>query len=183
MTLRPAHLAHLVRRFFASFRPGGITDADRAWVASTLTPNEFELYERMSRQDQRHSLEVARRAEFALVDLVTDEFTDQDRAMVLSAALLHDVGKSASGLGTYARVIATLSGMVGGRSMAQAWQQRRGITRRVGMYLRHGEIGADLLRLAGSDPRVVAWSREHHLPAQEWTMPRPLGELLVAVDR
>ena len=102
--------------------------------------------------------------------------------MVLAAALLHDVGKSAAGLGTFGRVVATLSGMVGGRGMAPLWADRRGFTRKVGLYLRYGEIGADMLRLAGSDPLVVAWSLEHHLPAEQWSMPRTAGELLVAAD-
>ena len=56
----------------------------------------------MSRADRRHAAGVARRVEVALGDEATRP--------VLAAALLHDVGKTESGLGTYGRVIATISG-------------------------------------------------------------------------
>ena len=92
---------------------------------------------------------------------------------MLAAALLHDVGKTDSGLRTYGRVVATLSAAVAGHDAAHAWSQRRGFTRKVGLYLRHAELGADQLALAGSDPLTVAWAREHHDPPERWTVPRP----------
>jgi hypothetical protein len=166
-----------VARFFASVRPRRVSPAGHAWVAATLSAAELELFDRMSGPDQHHSLEVARRVEATM-----GELEPSLHPTVLCAALLHDVGKSAAGLGTYGRVVATLSGMVGGRGFAEAWQSRRGFTRKVGLYLRYGEIGADMLRLAGSDPLVVAWSTEHHLAPERWTMPRSAGEVLVAAD-
>jgi hypothetical protein len=126
--------------------------------------------------DRRHAVGVARRVDGALAGDVAD------RRPVLAAALLHDVGKTVSGLGTYGRVIATLSGAAGGRDQALAWSETRGFTRRVGLYLRHPELGADQLALAGSDPLTVAWAREHHLPADQWSVPTVLGEVLKAAD-
>ena len=74
---------------------------------------------------------------------------------VLAAALLHDVGKNECGLGTYGRVIATVSGAAIGRDAdtIRAWTRTRGFTRRVGLYLQHPKLGGDLLGMAGSDPR------------------------------
>lgn len=106
-----------------------------------------------------------------------------DRRDVLVAALLHDVGKTIAGLGTYGRVIATLSGVVGGVGMAEHWQQTQGFTRRVGLYLRYPELGAELLEVAGSAPIVVAWSRDHHRDPATWSVPVELGELLVRCDK
>ena len=103
----------------------------------------------MSNPDRRHTAGVARRVERALGNEATDP--------VLAAALLHDVGKSVSGLRTYGRVIATLSAKVAGREMAEAWTQTRGFTRRVGLYLEHPRLGGDLLAMAGSDPLTEAW--------------------------
>lgn len=101
---------------------------------------------------------------------------------VLVAALLHDVGKLESGLRTYGRVVATVSGKVAGADMAHTWRRQRGFARRVGLYLLHAEIGGDLLALAGSDPLAVAWAREHHLPPDEWTVPAAVGAVLKAAD-
>ena len=137
----------------------------------------------MPSADRRHAVGVARRVDEALAD-DTGEADDTvvDRRPVLAAALLHDVGKTVSGLGTYGRVIATLSAAVGGRDQAEAWSTTRGFTRNVGLYLRHPELGADQLALAGSDPLTVAWAREHHLPAERWTVPPDLGEILKTAD-
>jgi hypothetical protein len=130
----------------------------------------------MPAADRRHAVGVARRVDDALGADVAD------RRAVLAAALLHDVGKTASGLGTYGRVIATLSAAIGGRDQAEAWSETRGFTRRVGLYLRHPELGGDQLALAGSDPLTTAWAREHHLPPDRWTVPVPVGEVLKAAD-
>jgi hypothetical protein len=169
-----ASLSHLSRRFFTSLRPGGPSSTDRDWVAAQLTDPELELWERMSGPDRRHSVEVARRVERSL--------GNEARLEVLAAALLHDVGKSVAGLRTYGRVIATLSAAVTGHHMAYRWSESRGFVRRVGLYLRHPELGGDLLELAGSHPLTVAWAREHHHPDDQWSIPRPIADALHAAD-
>ncbi|MEY2569374.1 MAG: hypothetical protein QOE35_3903 [Actinomycetota bacterium] len=168
-------VVHLARRFFGSLRPGGPSQADEAWVADVLGSGELELWRRMGGADRRHAVGVARRVSDAL---------GPERAMtpVLAAALLHDVGKTASGLGTYGRVVATVAGGAAGRSSAQAWSERGGFTRRVGLYLRHPELGADMLVIAGSDPLTVTWAREHHLPPDRWTLPAGVACALKAAD-
>ena len=169
--MKPAHLA---KRFFGSLRPGGPALEDEAWVAELLLPGERKAWGRMSGADRRHAVGVARRVERAIGNEATRP--------VLAAALLHDVGKVTSGLGTYGRVVATLSGAFAGHESAEAWSEGRGFTRRVGLYLRHAELGAEMLELAGSHPLTVAWTREHHLPPEEWTLPRPVAEALKDAD-
>lgn len=166
--------AHLAKRFATSMWPAPVRAADERWAAEVLIPGELDLWRRMSRADRRHAAGVARRVQRALGDAATRP--------VLAAALLHDVGKVASGLGTLARVPATLAGMAAGRSMAELWSTKRGFTRATGLYLRHAELGADMLAVAGSDPLTVAWAREHHLPAERWTLPTELAEALKSAD-
>jgi hypothetical protein len=165
---------HLIRRFFGSLSPFEPRPDDEAWVAHVLSDEEVRLWHRMSRADRRHAVDVARRVERALGHEASDA--------VLAAALLHDVGKTAAGLGTLGRVGATLVSIGGGRVMAREWSRSGGVTRRVGLYLRHDELGADMLTLAGSDPLTVAWARQHHQPAQEWTVPEQVGTVLKAAD-
>ena len=169
-----ASTGHLVKRFFGSLRPGGPPAVEETWVATVLLPGEHELWTHMKGADRRHAVGVARRVEVALGDEATPP--------VLAAALLHDVGKTVSGLGTYGRVVATVSGKVAGHDMAVAWTETRGFTRRVGQYLEHPRLGGDLLGMAGSDPLTEAWAREHHSPTDEWTVPSHLAEALKAAD-
>jgi hypothetical protein len=149
---------HLARRFVGSLRRGG--PPDEAWAVAQLTAGERALWQRMSDADRRHAVDVAHTV------------GDDAPRPVLAAALLHDVGKVESGLGTFARVGATLLGLAG----RDRWRGR------IGRYLRHDELGAGLLEAAGSDPLTVAWAREHHLPRARWTVPLDVGDALKAAD-
>lgn len=178
MKLRPAHRA---RRFFRSLVARRASAADLEWAATYLSESEQRLFARMSAADQAHALGVARAVEANLhrVGLAPE---DPDARWVMAAALMHDVGKTVPGLGTYGRVAATLSGAVGGASMAPVWADKRGMTRRIGLYLQYPKLGADLLAVGGSDERVVAWAAEHHEPEEDWSIPADIGRLLVAAD-
>ena len=71
-----------------------------------------------------------------------------------------------------------------GRDMADAWSQRSGVIRRVGLYLRHPELGADRIRLAGGPEDAAAWTAAHHHP-ERWAatgIPEPVVVALVACD-
>jgi hypothetical protein len=167
-------MLHLARRFFGSLWPGGPGPQDEAWARSHLLEGEARLWGRLSGPDRRHAVAVARR--------VDESLGDEAVRPVLAAALLHDVGKLTAHLGTYGRVVATLSGAVAGRETAEAWSNTFGFTRRVGLYLCHPQLGGDLLTVAGSDELTVTWAREHHLPPEQWTVDRRLAEVLKAAD-
>ena len=167
-------MLHLARRFLTSLWPAGPGPEAEGWARASLLDGERDLWRRLSGPDRRHAVGVARRVEATLgADAVRP---------VLAAALLHDVGKLTSGLGTFGRVLATLSGAVAGRETAEAWSTTFGLTRRVGLYLRHPQIGADLLVAAGSDPLTATWAGEHHLPPEQWTVDRRLADALKAAD-
>lgn len=128
-------VTHLARRFAGSLSRREPEPHREAWAQSQLLPGELALWRRMSPQDRRHSIEVARRYR----DLV--ETTTRDE---LAAALLHDVGKIDCGLGTFGRVAATV---VGPR------------TERFRRYHDHERVGVDLLTAAGSTEPTLALAR------------------------
>lgn len=167
---------HLAKRFFGMLVPVGPSRAHEAWAVEQLLPGEVVLWQRMSRVDRRHAAGVARR--------VQAELGDDATRPVLAAALLHDVGKVDANLGVYGRVIATLSAKAikHDPDIIKAWTRTRGFTRKVGLYTLHPKLGGDMLGLAGSDPLTEAWAREHHLPAEEWTVPERIGSALKASD-
>ncbi len=178
MSLQPVHRA---RRFFRSIVPRPPSEESTRWALGQLRPAEQDLFTRMATVDRAHSIAVARAVEANLADVGLAR-GDEGARWIMTAALMHDVGKSVPGLGVYGRVVATLCKAVGGASMAEVWAQRSGITRRVGLYMRYPQLGADLLAVAGSDPLVVAWAAEHHEPESDWTVPAAAGRLLVAAD-
>lgn len=167
---------HLTVRFFGSLRPGGPRASEREWVRSVLSPKEYELWSRMPGPDRRHSAKVARRVERALGHEATPP--------VLAAALLHDVGKLDAHLRTYGRVVATLAGGFVRHDPVTVtqWTKTSGFTRRVGLYLKHPDLGGDMLAMAGSDPLTVSWTREHHRPADDWSIEPELAQALHDAD-
>jgi hypothetical protein len=170
---------HLARRFFGALSPAAPSPDDLAWVRTVLGPDAYDQWQRMANHDQRHSIGVARGVQ---ADLVGTEFADDPRW--LAAALLHDIGKLDSRLGVYGRVVATVSGAVAGRDMAEAWSERSGFTRRVGLYLQHPALGADRIRLVGGPEEAAVWAAAHH-QADTWAdtgIPEPVVLALVASD-
>lgn len=120
-------VGHLCRRFIRSLSRARPDDAAVNWARSTLSEEEFRLWATMSAADRRHALRVARR--FAAMDGPPQE--------AVAGALLHDVGKTLSGLGTVERVVATVLGPRTARYRA---------------YLDHERLGAGLLAAIGSSP-------------------------------
>jgi hypothetical protein len=172
---------HRARRFGRSVVARAPEADDTDWAHSFLTPDEQRLFDRMPSVDRSHSIGVARGVA-AHLDRLGLAASDDDARWVLVAALTHDVGKSVAGLGTYGRVVATLSEAVGGASMARVWADKRGMTRKVGLYLQYQQLGAEMLAIAGSDERVVAWAAQHHEPEEAWTVSLEAGRLLRDAD-
>ncbi len=172
---------HRVRRFFSSLSGAAPAAGDAEWADAWMSEPERAAFARMAPVDRRHSIAVARSV-VANLDRVGLAEDDPDARWIVAAALLHDVGKSVAGLGTYGRSVATLSGWVGGHDMAASWADTRGFTRKVGLYLQYPQLGSDVLVMAGSDERVAAWAVQHHEPEERWTIPVDVGRLLVLAD-
>jgi hypothetical protein len=207
---------HLAQRFAGALSPAGPAPADEAWALARLLPGEQELWRRMSGPDRRHAVGVARdtlrlldggapggeggadgqarsrgqartgsdaRADGEL--LTAGDIPAAERE-VAASALLHDVGKVESGLGTFSRVGVTLAALTVGRERltrpAPAGGSEPRWRTRVRAYLVHDRLGADMLRQAGSAPLTVAWAAEHHLDPSRWTVDRRVGEALKAAD-
>lgn len=156
---------HLAVRFFGALDPRGPDSDEEAWAMGWLLPGEQQLWRRMSGPDRRHAAGVARDVARRLGDAPRE---------VMAAALLHDMGKIESGLGTFSRVGVTLAALVVGRDRVPG--------RRARQYLEHDRIGASLLREAGSHATTIAWTEEHHLPAERWTVERRVAVALKEAD-
>jgi hypothetical protein len=172
---------HLAARFFGALSPAGPSAEDEGWAIGSLLEGERALWRRMSGPDRRHAVGVAREVARVLGP-------DEVPRPAVAAALMHDVGKVESSLGTFARVGVTFAAMAMGRERLVRWaggaarQKGRSWRARTGLYLAHDRVGAQLLEDAGSDALTVAWAGEHHLGPERWTVETGLGAALKAAD-
>ena len=163
-------VGHLAARFAGSLRARPIDDADIAFVRQYLRPEELACWECLGAADRAESVATARTALGALGP-------DADPLWV-AAALLHDVGKVETGLGTIGRALATLAAGLAGHGRARAWPNP------VGRYVNHDELGAQRLRRAGAREETVAWAAAHHRRPR-WPatgIPPEICQILAAAD-
>ena len=126
-------------------------DDDRA--AAVLSPALLDLFHRMRRSEQQHSLNVLR----------TLRGWGYAEPPLLIAALLHDVGKSRAAYHLWDRVIvvlakATLPGQV------RRWGEQgepAGWRRPFAVSLQHPRWSAELVQAAGADPLAVELIARH----------------------
>jgi hypothetical protein len=127
---------HLLRRFFGFLTAKPLSPADQQHVAGLLHPRLARAFFAQRPEDQRHALDVQARVH------ASRECTQ--------AALLHDIGKTGSGLGAVARSLATLCRGIGLPTSGR-WRS----------YLDHGVLGADMLVELEADDLAVAFTRFH----------------------
>ncbi len=152
-------MIHLARRFFQSIVDKGPESAEEAWLLGMLRSAEANLYRQMSAADRSHAVRSAK------CPVLAD---DAQRV----AAALHDVGKIQAGLGTWARVCATVVGAVLPGLLRGRWAE----------YQDHPRLGAAMLRDAGSAELTVVWAAEHHVPLSQTSLPPEVATALAAAD-
>jgi len=141
-----------VRQFFRALT-ARVSDEELEQVAHILTPASLTLFRSMTTQDQRHALEVYRVLHRA-------GHTD---SQLMTAALLHDVGKSTARLWAWQRAIIVLLERFAPRLLARLSRGKlRGWRRPFIVHVRHPEIGACWAEEAGCPPLTIALIRRHH---------------------
>jgi hypothetical protein len=163
------------RQFFSALAARTDDDDDQE-LARLLTPPQQDLFRRMAPNDQRHSLKVC----------ATLRRAGCDDPALLTAALLHDVGKSAGRIWLWQRALIVLlqrwaPGLLrwlarGTCSLQPATRNPQSTTRNVkapqwrrGFVINrlHPELGARWAAESGCSPTAVALIRRHQEPIRE----------------
>ena len=135
---------HLVGRFFGHISAEPPGPEDQSFVHGYLNARCAEMFWSQSFPDQRHAVDVARRVSIALPG---------DPGAV-EAALVHDIGKRAAGIGPVSRSIATILDAAGLPMPAR---------RRI--YRDHGRRGSVEIERAGCGELAILFARYHPGPA------------------
>ena len=157
----PGSLSHLTRRFFDVLTARQLTPGESEWVRNWLGPDEAVFFFAQGEADQRHGYGAA----MVVVDAGMAD------AVVIRAALLHDIGKAQSRLGVIGRSLASI-----------AIRLRLPLTRRAALYRDHCEVAAKELVEAGCEPLIVDFARHHHDHRPE-SIPAATWDLLLLADQ
>ena len=140
-------------------------------AAELLSPEAQGLFVQQAPQDQRHALDV--------YEMLLDEgYTDGD---LLTAALLHDVGKAAVQTPAWQRAIVVLAERFAPQALGGVL--REGTEDRSGplaAYVNHAEISARWAEEAGCSELTVELIRRHEQPLD--TLQTDRDRLLAALQ-
>ena len=160
-----------VRALVAWFRP-----VDDELARRHLTPALYMLYTKMRRSERQHSLRV-------LHHLLTDGHTNRD---LLTAGLLHDVGKTRASFTIPEKVLVVLVKAVA-PALVHRWGQGApcGWRRPFAVSCQHPQWSADMVKAAGGAPAAIELIRRHAEPLMDDTytdIDRLLRALQIADD-
>lgn len=155
-------IGYRLRQFWSALyaKPSG-GDLDK--VSSLLTPAQMALFSQMHRSEQAHSIQV-----MAAVSRASQGIPDEPRKDLLTAALLHDVGKSRFPVRLWERVIIVLSkaflpgqvrrwgvGQPSGEGQPSGWRRAFVVAQQ------HPAWGAQMAEEVGASPMAAALIRRH----------------------
>ncbi|HEX6219926.1 MAG TPA: hypothetical protein VF115_02415 [Acidimicrobiia bacterium] len=157
----PGSPAHLVRRFFDVARARPLTDVEREHVREWLSPQLADLFFDQPHHDQRHGHTAAR----SVIDSGFDDLG------VVTAALMHDIGKRHARLGLFGRSVASVMIIT-----------RIRLPERIAVYRDHGIVGARELGDAGAPSLAIDFALHHH-GQRPPTIASDVWDALVAADQ
>lgn len=143
-----------------------LSEDDRAFLKKYLSVQETALFYKMNVYDQRHVINVAYSAEkLAKKGKI-------DKSLLLRAALLHDVGRSADFICLWDKVVFVLLSAMPAVFLQKAAKSGRGGfigRRRKALYicLNHAEVGAQKLEQIGQIKLAQIVRRHHDKPSKD----------------
>jgi len=146
-----SRLAYRTRQFLNAL-PGSQSRAENGTLLLHLSPSQIVLFRRMHSSEQAHAYRVLER-------LYAAGQTDTD---LLTAALLHDVGKVLVPLSLLDRVVIVLGKRFFWRRTGRWSEESPSRLRRPFIVAEHHpEWGADLAEQTGASSRTVSLIRHH----------------------
>ncbi|SPF50747.1 conserved hypothetical protein [Candidatus Desulfosporosinus infrequens] len=141
------------------------------WAKDTLSTEAYLLFLKQSRSEQRHALDVAQSIMNYKNTLSSSDFHN-----LLTAALLHDCGKSNVTIRLWHRVFIVLMQNMPQPIWSRLETSHTVFSLPIKISTQHATWGECLAQKAGLNPEICLLIREHHAPNTE------LGRILEKAD-
>jgi len=144
-------LSYRIQQFKLAILPP-VQGVETGQIRTYLTPPQLALFRRLQRSEQWHAFSVQQK-------LLKG---GQKNGDVLTAALLHDIGKIHYPLNVWERVLIVLVGRISPRMIIRWGQDTpQGLSKAFVVACHHAEWGADLAAHAGASKLTVELIRKH----------------------
>ena len=159
-----------VYQFARAFFPQ-IDSSEIKWAMNNLSPEAYSLFLKQSRSEQRHALDVAKS-----IMKHKHVISKSDFQNLLTAALLHDCGKSIVSIRLWHRVFIVLMQQMPQSVWSRLENSQTVFALPLEIATRHAFWGEWLAQKAGLNPEICLLIQEHHAPNTE------LGRILENAD-
>jgi len=159
-----------VNQFILAIFPH-IDPSEINWALDHLSPEAAELFLRQSLPEQRHAINVVKSILKAKLPISFDDFQN-----LITAALLHDCGKSIASIRLWQRVYIVLMRKMPQSLLTHLAKGHSIFAFSMKIDVRHALWGESLAKKAGLNSVVCLLIREHHTPSTY------LGRILKQAD-
>ena len=135
-----------------------MTEKDYDYANEILNKKELELFMKLSKSEQKHSIRIAKDIEFIIDNNETDdEEILKNRNLLMKSALLHDIGKITKRLNVIDKsIIVILNKITKGKLKSNK------TSKKIQCYYNHSSYGYEILKDIIDDTVILDIVKNHH---------------------
>lgn len=131
---------------------------DYKYVQSVLKKDEIELFNKLLKSEQKHSVRIAKDIEYIIDNkLVNDKDIINSKDLLIKAALLHDIGKSIKKINVIDKSIIVILNKVTKGNLRNLKASKK-----VQCYYNHSEYSYNILKNISKNNKLLKIIKEHH---------------------
>lgn len=135
-----------------------MTNKDYEYVKIHLNNEEYDLFKKILKSEQKHSVRIAKEIEYIIENnLVDDIDIIQSKNLLIKTALLHDVGKSKQKVNIIEKSIIVILNKLTKGNLKNFKKSKK-----IQCYYNHSEYSYILLKDIIKDDLILSIIRNHH---------------------
>ena len=135
-----------------------MTNKDYKYVKRNLNNEEYDLFKKILKSEQKHSVRIAKEIEYIIENnLVDDIDIIQSKNLLIKTALLHDVGKSKQKVNIIEKSIIVILNKLTKGNLKNFKKSKK-----IQCYYNHSEYSYILLKDIIKDDLILSIIRNHH---------------------